>query len=91
MSRETLVLSSFWARNGLRESTLCATATVSVLLPLSAACACWGAAPSGMPGTMDPAARARAAAPEATRIRRRERGWAEGGGTLSTMVRDLAS
>ncbi len=55
MSRETLVLSSFWARNGLRESTLCATATVSVLLPLSAACACWGgAAPrGGMPGTTD--------------------------------------
>nr|WP_019764435.1 hypothetical protein [Streptomyces sp. CFMR 7] len=70
MSRWMLVLSSRWARNGLSESTLCATATVSVVFPSSAR-ASEGAGASGFPGTTAPAVSARAAAPEASSVRRR--------------------
>jgi hypothetical protein len=66
MSRWTLVLTSRAATNGLSESTLCATATVSTFLPAFAS-ACWGA---GLSGVTRPTVRVRAAAPAAARRRR---------------------
>lgn len=65
MSRWMLVLIRRLARNGLSESTLCATATVSTFL-LSLAWACCGA---GLSGVARPAVRESAAAPAAAMSR----------------------